>query len=574
MITHNLIQGTNEWLQFRLEHFCASEAAAMLGISAKAKRNELLHMKHMGSPKEFSDWMQENILDHGHAVEALARPIVEEMIGEELYPVTCSDGPYAASCDGLTLAEEIAYEHKQWNETLAASIAKGILPEEHMPQCQQILMVTGAKKLIFVVSDGTAAKMVSMEVFPDVEWFKRIRAGWAQFEKDLAAYQPREIAEKPPADAIIRLPTLTVQIRGEVIESNLPQFQVAAKTFIASIKTDLQTDEDFANAEATVKYCDKAEKELELTKQAAIAQTVSIDELMRTIDYIREELRTKRLMLDKLVSSKKIEIKEKILKAARVAFADHVSGLEAEIKPIKLPYELPDFIGAAKAKRTLASLHDAVDSVLANAKIAADATAKDLRAKLAWCKEHAEGYGFLFSDLQLIIQKPIDDFQLVVNTRINDHKKAEADKVEAALERIEQEKDRARLRAEEEAKLRAEQEANQQPAQEAWVPAMPERNQANLVDTKQRFGGPLPATPIDAVLAKTKATRESDLQSARCEDAKEALRRILVICERFTKGELANEAIAQIALISEANLSLPNNPAGVVPHPGTFARTR
>ncbi len=52
MKTHNLKQGTPEWHQFRLNHFGASEAAAMLGISNKVTRNELLHMKRTGQAKE------------------------------------------------------------------------------------------------------------------------------------------------------------------------------------------------------------------------------------------------------------------------------------------------------------------------------------------------------------------------------------------------------------------------------------------------------------------------------------------------------------------------------------------
>ena len=134
MITHELQQGTEEWSQFRLDHFGSSEAAAMLGLSSKVKRNELLLMKKTGIAKEFSDWVQKNILNYGHEVEANARPLVEQMLGEELYPVTCSDGRISASCDGLTMLEDIAFEHKQWNEELAASVTNGILPEEYMPQ--------------------------------------------------------------------------------------------------------------------------------------------------------------------------------------------------------------------------------------------------------------------------------------------------------------------------------------------------------------------------------------------------------------------------------------------------------
>lgn len=425
-----LVQGTPEWEEFRLSHFGASEAAAMLGLSTKVKRNELLHMKHTGTPKEFSDWVQEHILDHGHEVEALARPLVEEMIGEELYPVTYSLGRLSASCDGLTMGDHIAFEHKQWNEALAASIENGELPEEHWPQSQQVLMVTGADRLIFACSDGTPDRFVWIEIAPDEAWFDRIRAGWAQFEKDLAAYEPREIREAPKAEAIMNLPTLAVQIEGKVVTSNLPRFKAAAETFIASIKTELKTDEDFANADATVKFCEKAEKELEVAKNAAIGQTASIDELMRTLDHIRTQLREKRLALDKLVTKRKTEIKDEIVADGRKAYAAHLAALNAELGDVTIAIAAPDFVTAANNKRTLASLHEAIDTAVANGKIAADAAARDLRAKLDWYRKHAGEHTFLFRDLQQLIQKPADDFQLAVNARIDEHKRQEAAKEE------------------------------------------------------------------------------------------------------------------------------------------------
>jgi predicted phage-related endonuclease len=467
MEIHDLVQGSPEWHQFRLEHFGASEAAAMLGISANVKRTELLHMKHTGTAKEFSDWVQANILDYGHEVEALARPIVESIIGSDLYPVTCSLGLYSASCDGLTMSEDVAFEHKQWNEGLAESVAAGVLPEEYMPQCQQIMMVTGAAKVIFVVSNGTPERMVHTEVLPDQAWFDRLVAGWAQFEKDLAEYQPKDLPAKPQADAIMHLPALSVQIRGEVTLSNLPQFKEAAERFIAKINTELKTDEDFANAEATVKYCDKVEKDLELAKEAAIAQTASIDDLMRTIDFIKNQLRGKRLSLEKLVKDKKDWIKAQILNDAKTLFASHITELEAEIRPIRLVYQQPDLAGAMKNKRTLASLHDAVDSTIANAKISVDAIAKDIRAKLTWYKQTAADHTFLFSDLQQIIQKPQDDFQMLVNTRIAEHKQQEE-------QRLQQQRDRiaAEERAKAEASLRAEHKAAARAATPAAQPAV------------------------------------------------------------------------------------------------------
>lgn len=503
MQIHDLEQGSPEWAAFRLEHRGASEAAAMLGLSSKVSRTELLHMKATGTAQEFSEWVQTHILDHGHHVEALARPLVEQLIGTELYPVTCSDGLLSASCDGLTMAEDVAFEHKQWNQVLAEAIAAGELPEEYMPQCQQILMVTGASKVVFVCSDGTLDNFVHLDVLPDPAWFDRIRAGWAQFEADLAAYEPRQYAPKPEAEPIMSLPALVIQIRGEVATSNLPAFQARAERFIESIKTDLVTDQDFADAEATVKFCEQAEGDLYQAKRTALEQTADIAELMRTIDHIAEQLRAKRLTLSRTVKDKKELIKAGILAQAKQAFADHVAGLEREIAPLRLVFQTRDFAGAMKNKRTLATLQDAVDTELANGKIAVDALAAAVRGRLAWYRQHADGYEFLFADLQTVIQKNDDDFQMVVRTRIENHKRIVADQAERARQQQEEARQRAEAeaRAQEEAAARAREQAAARAAHQASAAPAPQQVAAtpeNDPDFQEVQPAPAPVTPIAA----------------------------------------------------------------------------
>jgi predicted phage-related endonuclease len=443
---HNLLQGSDEWHVFRFNHHGASEAAAMLGLSKKVTRTELVRMKATGLAKEFSDWVQENILDYGHEVEALARPFAEKILADDLYPVTCSLGAESASCDGLNMAESIGFEHKQWNADLAASVAAGVLPEDHVPQVQQQLMVTGAEKWMFMVSDGTEDNMVWMWVYSDAAWFDRIRAGWEQFDVDVANYTQVDHAVKPEAMPATALPALVVQTEGKVVSSNLMIYQKAAEKFLGTIKTDLQDDQDFADAEYNVKFCGEAEAKLELAKAAALAQTSTIDEVLRTVDHIKAQFRAKRLELEKLVKTRKEQIKETILNEGKREYTEHVANLEKEIAPLRLSLPQPDFAGAMKSLRTLASLHNAVNTTLANAKVAAGQQAADYRAKQAWCKEHAAGYGHLFMDMAQIIGKAMDDFQLVVTTRIEKHLAAEKQKEEAL---------RAQIAAQEKAKAEA-----------------------------------------------------------------------------------------------------------------------
>lgn len=506
LVEHDLLQGTPEWVAFRLEHDGASEAAVMLGISDLATRTELLDAKSTGISKEFSDWVQEHILDNGHRVEALARPIIEKQCGIKLYPVVYSRGKPSASCDGITMAGTIGWEHKQWNQELAEAVAAGNLPDKYMAQPQQCLLLTGADKWIFTVSDGTEARMVSMEIYPDRVWFVRILNGWAQFNKDRETHVPKVIAERPKAEAIMDLPALSVQATGMVTYSNLPEFKAAAESYIANINTELVTDQQFADAEATVKFCKATEEKLEVTKAAILAQTATIDEVIRTVDYIQAHLRDKRLMLDKLVKSEKEARKAAMVAGAREKFYSHCESLGAEVKQVQLDIAIPDFAGAVKGLKSLSSMHDALDTALANAKIEADAIAKDVRAKLAWCKENATDMSFLLPDLQQIIAKPLDDFTLTITSRIKEHKEAEARKEAEIIAKAEADAaaklnaERARIQAEEEAKAKAAQDA----LLTAETETLAHQESAAIADQIR------PARPSDTEQAALLAVRSND----------------------------------------------------------------
>jgi len=445
MQIHDLTQGSSEWHAHRSNYWNASDAPAMMGVSKYKTRAELLHERHTGIAPDV-DAATQRRFDEGHRFEALARLLAEEIIGESLYPVTGTEGRFSASFDGLTMLEDVIYEHKRLNDSIRAAATVDDLDQMYHVQMEQQCLVSGATKVLFLATNwdeqGNLLEEKHFWYEPNLELRERIVQGWSQFEMDFATYVPVIHADKPRADAIMQLPALAVQIRGEVLASNLPDFEHAAARFLTGINTDLQSDEDFANAEATVKFCDEVEKNLAVTKKMVIAQAADIDDVVRRIDLVCEEVRGKRLTLDKLVKSQKETIKNGIVAEGRLKFADHVAALEAEIKPIRLVYLQPDFQGAIKNKRTLASLHDAVDSTLANAKIATDAIAKDVRAKLAWYREYAKGHEFLFADLQSILYKPEDDFQLLVKNRIDQHKADEAKKLEVERERIQAEEQR------------------------------------------------------------------------------------------------------------------------------------
>lgn len=444
----NVQQGTPEWMAARAaSDGTASEAPAALGKGKYQTRTDLLDQRKNGITKDVDAGTQA-LFDRGHEAEAMARPIAEEIIGEELSPTTVVleiDGmKLLASLDGITFDDEAIWEHKLYSESLAEQISSGNLDEHYTIQMDQELLVSGAKKCLFMTSDGTTEKCAWFWYESSQEKFDAIIAGWKQFHKDLATHEPRQIKEAPKAEPVESFPVPAIQVRGELVACNLADITPRFDKFLTETNTELKTDEDFAQGEADGKASREAAKTLKLKAKEVVDQIAPVSEVVRTLEAYAAKFDALGLKLEKAVKEQKEAIKAKIAMDARTAFHAHIMELEKEIFPIRIQLlDSPDFGGAMKGMRTIASLHNAVDTLLSQSKVSADAVARDLRTKLAWYKENASSHNYLFHDLQQIITKPLDDFQLVVNTRIEQHNKAEAERLEAERQRIQQEEQAA-----------------------------------------------------------------------------------------------------------------------------------
>jgi predicted phage-related endonuclease len=477
METLNLIQGSAEWLATRLNYFTASEAAVMMGDSPHMSRDDLLTYKKTTVQAEVDHWTQK-IYDKGHALEKQVLPIVERILGKDLYPVTGAaeiDGlPLLASFDGLDMMEEAGFEHKQWNAAKAAQMRESseVLPE-YVWQLEHQLLVSGAQFILFVMSDGTESNWFELRYESLPERRAQLIAGWKQFAEDLETHVPAEYLPAPQAKAIKELPALHISLVGQVRNSNLIEYKQTAMAFVESINTNLETDQDFADAEKTIKFCDAAEKELEVVKKSALGQTADIAELFRNVDELRDAMKAKRLELDKLVKARKEAIRVQVVHDRNTALNAHIAALNCDLsRGIRLPVIHADFAGAIKGKKTIKSLHESANEELARAKIEASQIAERYRLNLSILEDFAAEYRFLFNDLQAVISKPADDFELLVVSRVDQHKAKEAEKMEAEKARIEAETEvRLKREAEEKAELEAAEKAKAEAAKAVEQPA-------------------------------------------------------------------------------------------------------
>lgn len=280
--------------------------------------------------------------------------------------------------------------------------------------------------------------------------------------------------------------------------SNLGEFRARALSVIGSIKTNLQTDEDFASAEKTVKWCGEIEDRLDAAKQHALSQTASIDELFRAIDQIKAEARTKRLELDRLVKSRKEAIRGEIVGAAQATLQAHVAALNKRIgRPYILVQDMTRFGACIRGLKTISSLREAVSTELASSKIQANEVADRIEMNLHTLRELAADYSFLFADAAQLVLKANDDLTALVKTRIADHKAQEERRLEAERIRIRQEEEaRASKAAEERAR---QQEQAQAAAPTASIPVL-------KATTTASAAVPAPESQVTAYLATIKET--------------------------------------------------------------------
>lgn len=431
----NVQQGTPEWFEHRAQSLNASDAPAMMGVSPYKTRDQLIKEMATGIMPEVDEATQRRF-DDGHRFEALAREKAEQIVGEELFPVVGyinvdtkhGEKRLSASFDGLTLMGDVAFEHKTLNAALrgcATSDGKK-LPIQYRVQMEQQLAVSGAEKVLFVASkwdddSEMIEPMLYVWYFPDLALRKEIMEGWAKLLEEVEQYTPAEAVEvldaprKPDM-----LPALNVQVSGVVVSSNLEPFKEHALSVIAEINTTLETDQDFADAEATVGWLKKdVAARLKATKDACLAQAADIEAVFRTIDSVIEAADKKRLQLEKLVKARKDQIKEEIVMAARNELRAHYKKLNDGLPHPFLLEKLGGFAEVVKGKRSISSMQAAVNEEMLRCKEIASADAYTAMGRWGELTVSGKSYEWLFPDFAALLEWDGHTFSSIVTSRIN-----------------------------------------------------------------------------------------------------------------------------------------------------------
>ncbi len=499
----NLVQGSPDWHAARATHFCASEAAAAMGVSKYQTRDELLHQKHTGLAPEV-DAAKQRLFDAGHAAEAGARAIAEQIADTEFAPLvgveTINGMPLLASFDGIDMMGETLWENKLWSQSLVTQVEAEKLEPHYWAQLEHQLIVSSGECVLFTTSDGTTENTRHMWYASNPERRAQVLAAWQQFAADLAAYVPTEAAAPVVPAPMESLPAVVVQVQGALtVAGNLPAFGQALQAFIERIPRKPSTDQEFANAEAACKALKKAEDALTQAEDGALAQISDVEQMRRAVADLKELARTTRLATEKLVKAEKDNRRTEKVMAARSEFDKHVARLQLDIKGVRLIVPAPDFGGAIKGLSSLASIDEKLTAALIAGKAEANTIVGRITNNLRTL-DSVPAYAHLFADRQELAYKDAEVLELLMQKRVD----AEQARIEAERERIRLEEERKAQAAAEQAaeaerqRIRAEEQAKaQQAIQQAAAPAA----QRAQLDADPRFAAVVagaPAAPAPA----------------------------------------------------------------------------
>ena len=234
-------QGSQEWLDARKQHFCASEAPAVMSVNPYFPRNptELAKQK-LGYVNTFvSQAMKE-----GHRLEPIIRQQVEDQTEIGFMPTVMVKDKYLASLDGINFDGDIILEIKapqSKNATVKwAMEGRVILP--HQYQIQHQLMVSGADKCIYAVRNPEDGEVITCDVFPDQILQKKLKQAWADFQPLMELTEDELKTSEPLPDDLA--PAVETHLKGKALAKQAADIM---KTAQAEILADLDNTKSYEN---------------------------------------------------------------------------------------------------------------------------------------------------------------------------------------------------------------------------------------------------------------------------------------------------------------------------------------
>ena len=214
--------------------------------------------------------------------------------------------------------------------------------------------------------------------------------------------------------------SIIIKLSGEIQSSNFNEWQEMFFDEIKSFQQELKTDNDFHHADENVKWCQSAEKALKSAKDSAIRQASDIEMLFGEIDKVISQARDTRLILQRQIKSRKLEIKDKVAIEGVVKMTELLA-LQSDDFNL-LDYSMftnkENFLSAISGSRGIAGAERAVDTLCLKFGNQISQRALEVQNKATTIDALAFGYSALFQDRGYLLGLQLDDLNKEIDSRI------------------------------------------------------------------------------------------------------------------------------------------------------------
>lgn len=254
--TVNLEQGSQQWLDYRLNGIGASEYPAIIGKSPFSTREDIIDGKLGLNQKKLSDFTKK-IFEAGHEIEAQVREDYNSTGHCNLQPIVCEylENPRLfASLDGYCFETKTLIEVKSTvRKEVLDEVNAGKVPELYYHQMQYQMFITGLSASILIVVNTTTRERKSLRVEADKANFPTMRKNAEEFLAEVD--QRKTMVSKVETDSdAVRLEEVTSRIKD--LEDTIKILD-DEKRFLADKLLRKYNAFVVSSSRLTVEYCER-----------------------------------------------------------------------------------------------------------------------------------------------------------------------------------------------------------------------------------------------------------------------------------------------------------------------------
>jgi hypothetical protein len=228
---------------------------------------------------------------------------------------------------------------------------------------------------------------------------------------------------------------LEIIATGIIERSNLDEFRDDALKFLGSIKTKLDTDEDFAAAKFDVKTCETVETRIANSWEDLINKIPAFANAKKVIFDLKAQITETRIALSKLVGSEEQRKKREITSGAK----NRLNGLLIN-SPVKHGF-VPNISGidvAIKNKRLYSKMQEAVDEVVGEEELRLANMEADFSENTTAIETAESEWPGLFPDKLNLALSAKETVTALIQGRVADHRFKVAEKERKEKEAVDE----------------------------------------------------------------------------------------------------------------------------------------